>query len=118
MADTDKVDFGRSAELLHIVEKCAGHGPRLNALATAAMDELLKVNAALQDLATKKAEGERKAKAEADAKAQAKLDAQAAAEDKARVAPPTPTRRPEEPDARPPVYPSDSETATIADRRM
>lgn len=116
--DTKKVDFQRSAELLHIVEKCAGHGPKLNALATAAMNELLELN---EDLKQKAIEVEKKL-ADERAVVKAKADAKQAEvtrreEEAARPKPVVESRR-EEPDVRPPIYPQDSETATVADRRM
>jgi hypothetical protein len=104
----DKVDFQRSAELLHIIEKCAGHGPKLNAIASTAMNELLELNDKLQALAVKAQQETAKLKAEADAKTQAKMDAQNALTD----------RRSGESDAHPSIYPQDSQTATIADRRV
>jgi hypothetical protein len=131
MAD---VDFRRSAELLHIVEKCAGHGPRLSAIANAAMTELTDLN---ENIKVAAQEAEKKAaaqRAEENAKIQAKLDADARAEEEAatrqpriiptfegpKVAPRTGFVRPndEKPDIRPNVYPGDSQTATIADRRV
>lgn len=136
MADNNtKVDFKRSAELLHIVEKCAGHGPKLNAIASAAMAELLELNDQLKEAALKverKLQADR-ATAEATAKAQQEADARAEEErisprlplrpttstDPARTIASQPYMSPsEEPDIRPSVYPQDSNTATIADRRV
>ena len=125
---TDKVDFQRSAELLHIVEKCAGHGPKLNAIASAAMAELLELNDKLKAVAL---EAEKKLQAkqvEDRAKEQAKLEAEARAQEETLTRPrmtPEPSVRgtPDtfdkpDADARPTVYPNDSATATIADRRL
>lgn len=129
----DKVDFQRSAELLHIVEKCAGHGPKLNALATAAMNELLDLNDKLKVVAIKAEQEAAKLRAEGEAKERAKVEAEARAQEAAAARQPRiiPTfEGPREmstsaqadtsgdPNVRPQVYPSDSNTATIADRRL
>ena len=136
MADTtDKVDFQRSAELLHIVEKCAGHGPKLNAIASAAMAELLELNDKLKAVALETEKKLQAKQAEDKAKVQAKLEADARAQEETLTRPrmtpaprtePAPTVRgtpadtfgTQDPDVRPTVYPSDSNTATIADRRL
>lgn len=129
------MDINRAGTLLHIVEKCAGHSGKLGSLASAAMDELLAINEqlrleAVKAAAEQKAKDDAEAKAKADAAAKQKADEEAKDEtarraiiarqrEGARVIPAqTLGLRSEEADAKVPVYPNDSNTATIADRRL
>jgi hypothetical protein len=120
--DPKSVDFARVHMLLNTVHLCAGVGPKLTSLGNAAMTELTDLNEKIKVAAQ---EAERKAaneRAEAEAKVRAKIEADEAAAN----APPKPVLRPrvtakpadEEADIEPNVYPGDSETATIADRRL
>ena len=132
--DTSKIDFERVHMLLNTVHLQSLVGPKLNHLGNAAMTELTDLNEKIKVAAQ---EAEKKAaaqRAEENAKIQAKLDADARAEEEAatrqpriiptfegpKVAPRTGFVRPddEKPDIRPNVYPGDSQTATIADRRV
>lgn len=105
------INIERVYGLLHIVEKCSGHSGKLSSLSNAAMKELLEVNEAVRQEAIAEAQKQAKAQAELDAKAAVKR------EDDIRREEATP-RRSEEPNIRPSIYPGDSETATIADRRI
>ena len=86
------MDHDKVFKLLGIVKECAGHTGKLAAISNAAMKELFELNDKLKVTAIK-------------------------------ANPPTPVEpepetRDEEPNVRPSVYPGDSETATIADRRI
>lgn len=97
----DESDMSRAAALLHIVEKCAGHSGKLGSLSNAAMSALLKINDGIKAKAIEDAEAER---AEA-------------ARNRPKVIEPEPLE-PNDGNTRPTVYPGDSQTATIADRRL
>lgn len=96
--DTSKIDFARVQQLLDVVHMCAGVGPKLTSLGNAAMTELTKMNDAIK-VASREAEEERR-QAEGVAQNQVLEDA---SEDKVR---------------RPASYPSDSQTATLADANI
>lgn len=109
MADvnTKEIDFERAAQLLRVVHDCAGIGPKLTNLGNAAMTELTKMNDAIK-VAAQEAEKERRV---------------TEARNQPTVRPNTdPTAS--EPDedllgrVHPSVHPADSQTATIADRRL
>ena len=105
---TTKLDDVRISNLLAIVREAAAHSAKLTHIGSAAMTELFALNDQLRIEAVEETKKQAALKAEADAK------------DAARRAPIEP-RQPgpdESPDARPSVYPGDSNTATIADRRM
>jgi len=116
--DPKSVDFQRVHMLLNIVQLSAGHGPRLSQIGNTAMAELNVLNDKLKIAAQEEEKKAVKLRAEADAKERAKVEAA--------NAPPPPSRRTvvppvtadEEADVQPNVYPGDSETATIADRRL
>jgi hypothetical protein len=116
--DPKSVDFPRVHMLLNIVQLSAGHGPRLSQIGNTAMAELNVLNNKLKIAAQEEEKKAVKLRAEADAKERAKVEAA--------NAPPPPSRRTvattvtadEEADVEPNVYPGDSETATIADRRL
>lgn len=127
--DTGKIDFERVHMLLNTVHLQSVVGPRLNHIGNAAMTELTELNEKIK-VAAQEAEKKLQAKiAEDKAKALAKLEADESASAKAeqvaqrdRDAASRPVIRPntsvEEPDVKSSVYPGDSETATIADRRI
>lgn len=120
--DTKKVDFDRAASLLSVVHQCAAVGPKLTHLGNAAMTELTELNDKIK-VASQEAEKKLQAElAAAKARENAKLARDAQLEEglSARTVPDT--RRDalgnEDPNIRPSVYPGDSNTATIADRRL
>ena len=86
MTDESKVEYakydeGHVAALLHIVEKAAGHTPKLNAIASEAMLELEAINADVQKFRDDRAAA--KAKADAEVQAAALEKARKEAEDEA-----------------------------------
>lgn len=95
----DRGDAEMAAQLLHIVEKCAGHSGKLGSLSNAAMSALLKIN----DNIKVRAMDEAKAKAEEDAANQAAVAEQHEDVD-------TTDDR-----LKPSTHPQGSRTATIAD---
>jgi hypothetical protein len=76
------IDLTKVSELLAVVEKCAAHGPRLNAIASGAMDTLLKIN---EDMRQESVEA-------AKQKAAAQVLAAQKAEEDAVTTDPTPVR--------------------------
>lgn len=98
-------DATMAAQLLHIVEKCAGHSGKLGALSNAAMTALMKINDDIKAKAT-----EDNAAAEKQRLSHEAVEVMAA------------TRAEYTGDVggnvRPKVYPSGSQTETIADRRL
>lgn len=106
MAD---VNHEHVSELLNIVEKCAGHIGKLQYISNEAMKQLLELNEQIRLDGVK-------AKEAAEAKAAA-----AALRARPRTTPPIkPTVEEDESgdDVKAKVYPGDSETETIADRRI
>lgn len=117
--DTKKIDFERVHMLLNTVHLCAGVGPKLTSLGNAAMTELTDLNDKIKVAAQEEEKKLAAKRAEEDAKIRAKLEA----DEREANASPKPVLRPREPsdenpNIRPSIYPGDSETATIADRRM
>lgn len=92
------LDLERASTLLNIIEKCADHGNQLNHLSAAARAELGKINDSL------------KPKPALVPTPSVRSKGLAAVEKELEAA--------GEGDAKPSVYPGDSETATIADRRI
>lgn len=114
--DTTKIDFERAAMLLNLIEKQATVAPRATHIGSAAHSELMKLNDSIK-VAAREAEVERR-KVESIPQNQI-LDAGGnPTEDD--LTDPDPELVDEiEPDVqRPAVYPKDSQTATIADRRL
>jgi hypothetical protein len=77
------VDFEKAAQLLQIVDKCAGHSGKLSHLSNAAMTGLFQINERIEKDATE----ERKKESEAEAAKQHKLEAESEAETKPRAIP-------------------------------
>jgi len=129
-------DHEHVSHLLNIVAQCAGHSGKLGAISNEAMAELLDLNAKMhvKGMERRKAAQAEEAKVQAvEAKrVQDETKAQQEAADRAaqrprRVGPtviePTRVDPIEEAEVddevvRPSVYPADSQTATIADRRV
>lgn len=86
--NTKDIDFGRAAMLLGVVKDCAGVGPQLMALFSAAMHELVDLNKVLADRQSDAG----KAKLKAEQEAAAKLN--------------LPEPKSGEPTPKPPIYPS------------
>lgn len=137
MADikTEEIDFARAAQLLDVVHQCAGVGPKLTSLGNAAMTELTKMNDAIK-VAAIEAEKVRVAE-EAEKQAQRNATHKVMTDTQRQGLTPTidPTGDPTKPDpderllskvrpdpdvpvTHPSVHPADSQTATIADRRL
>ena len=127
-----KLDDVRVSNLLLIVRESAAHSAKLTHIGSAAMTELFALNEQLRLEAVEETKRQAKLKADADAKDAAKREAEVKADAKAseprvpiepRPTTNAPSRpdfvRPDEmPNVRPNVYPNDSQTATIADRRV
>ena len=94
-------DHEHVSHLLNIVAQCAGHGGKLGSLSNAAMAELSDLNAKIKEASV--AKQKQLAKDNAEAKAVPTEELVEEAEDEV---------------VRPSVYPADSQTATIADRRL
>lgn len=93
------MDHDKVSKLLGIVEKCAAHGTKLASISNAALAELLELNDRLKQEAAK---------------------ANIQAEVKRAFVPATSINQvpSEDADIKPSVYPGDSATATLADRRV
>jgi hypothetical protein len=96
-------DHDRISALLNIVAQCAGHSGKLGALSAAAMHELMDANEAIKQGVLAKRQQDEAARQAAQAVPEDEEQAPAGDEDPAQ---------------RPFVHPSDSQTATIADRRL
>ena len=101
-------DHEHVSHLLNIVAQCAGHSGKLGSISNAAMAELLELNAKIKAQAVE---------AQKERERQEGLDRAAAQADVEPVVEPEPEVD-DDGVLRPTVYPSDSETATIADRRL
>ena len=113
-----KLDDVRVSNLLLIVRESAAHSAKLTHIGSAAMTELFALNEQLRLEAVEETKRQAKLKADADAKA---------SEPRVPIEPRPTTNAPSRPDfvrpdempnVRPNVYPNDSQTATIADRRV
>lgn len=98
-------DHDRVSALLNIVAKCAGHSGKLSSISNAAMAELIEANDQIKQKALAQ-----KAKVDAD-EATKKAEPTEVVE-KEHVEEIGPNM------VRPSVFPADSQTATIADRRI
>lgn len=146
--NTKPIDFERAASLLRVVHDCAGVGPKLTNLGNAAMTELTKMNDAIKVAAQEaekerlaKLEEQRAKMSVIDPATQQAIDrnnqrlqdADAVKRQQAiqqtdvlnpALVPDAPSPNEPDPDpelrneVRPAVHPSDSQTATIADRRL
>ena len=99
------IDHDRVANLLAIVRECSGHTGKLASISNAAMKELLELNDQLKEEAMKANADEAKRRQQIEARRQ-----QLAAQSQGTIV--------EGADRPVPIYPSDSETASIADRRI
>ena len=99
------IDHQRVSTLLNIVEQTSHHGTKLASIGNAALKELAELNDQLKEEATKANADEAKRRQQIEARRQ-----QLAAQGQGTVV--------EGADRPVPIYPSDSETATIADRRI
>lgn len=99
------MDTGKVSELLHIVERCAGHSGKLSFLSGAAMKELLKINEEVKMAAARDVEAEKEQVARA-------IPSTPEPEEERNIKPTEDTM------VKPSVFPADSRTATIADRRV
>ena len=99
------IEHQRVEGLLNIVRECANHTGKLSSISNAAMKELSELNDRLKEDATRANADEAKRRQQIEARRQ-----QAQEREQGTVV--------EGADRPVPIYPSDSETASIADRRI